>query len=249
MLARPCGHRQHRHAGLGVIGLHEQRQRPEVRRRPQEDDGEQQPRQQRRVARHRRPADDDRKGAGRAADDDVLRRPALQPDGIDDDVEQDRDGEPEGRHPVDREAHDGDRAAASMTPKRQRLAGSILPAGSGRLAVRFITASISASYHWLSAPEAPAATAMHRMAVKAISGCMLPGAASMAQSAVKIDQRHHPRLQQREIIAPFRKRRGRRGDGGVADWFISKIRPSRRSGRGKVTWRAGGSRPASRRLT
>ena len=39
--------------------------------------------------------------------------------------------------------------------------GAIRPAGSGRFAVRFISASMSASYHWLSAPAAPAPSAMH----------------------------------------------------------------------------------------
>jgi hypothetical protein len=73
-----------------------------------------------------------------------------------------------------------------MTPKARASLGASLPAGSGRCAVRFISASISASYHWLSAPAAPAATAMHRMPVKASIGCSLPGATAMAQAAVKI---------------------------------------------------------------
>ena len=73
-----------------------------------------------------------------------------------------------------------------MTPKARASGFCSLPAGSGRLAVRFISASISASYHWLSAPAAPAATAMHKMPVKARNGCRLPGAATMAQAAVKM---------------------------------------------------------------
>ena len=42
------------------------------------------------VAGHRGPADHRREGAGGAADHDVLRRAALQPDRVDEDVEQDR---------------------------------------------------------------------------------------------------------------------------------------------------------------
>ena len=36
-------HRQHGDADLGIVALHEQRERPEVRRRPEEDDGEHHP--------------------------------------------------------------------------------------------------------------------------------------------------------------------------------------------------------------
>jgi heme O synthase-like polyprenyltransferase len=43
---------------------------------------------------------------------------------------------------------------------------SMRPAGKGRLAVRRILASTSTSDHWLSAPPAPAPSAMQRMAVK-----------------------------------------------------------------------------------
>src|SRR5262245_25810830 len=52
------------------------------------------------------------------------------------------------------------------------------PGGSGRLAVRRIFASTSASYHWLSAPHAPAPSAMHRIAVKPSTSGGMAGAAS-----------------------------------------------------------------------
>jgi hypothetical protein len=44
---------------------------------------------------------------------------------------------------------------------------------------------MSASYHMLSVPAAPAPTAMHRSAVKPITGWMWPGAIMMPTSAVK----------------------------------------------------------------
>ena len=50
--------------------------------------------------------------------------------------------------------------------------------------MRVITASMSASYHMLSAPEAPAPTAMQSSAVKAVSGCSVPGATASPVSAV-----------------------------------------------------------------
>ena len=59
-----------------------------------------------------------------------------------------------------------------------------LPAGIGRLRVRFITRSISASHHMFSAPEAPPPTAMNRIAQKPITGCTATGAATRPTRAV-----------------------------------------------------------------
>ena len=65
---------------------------------------------------------------------------------------------------------------ASTQPKPSASPGSIRPAGSGRPAVRRITRSMSRSYHMLIAPDAPAPTAMHRIATPARNGCRCPGA-------------------------------------------------------------------------
>jgi hypothetical protein len=75
--------------------------------------------------------------------------------------------------------------------------------------VRVITASMSASYHMLSAPEAPAPTAMHRIAKQDHDGIDVPGAATCRRKRGEDDQRHHPRLQQREIVATPSPRRPR----------------------------------------
>ena len=56
----------------------------------------------------------------------------------------------------------------------------------GRFCVRLITASISASYHMLSAPEAPAPMAMHRIATTPSTGCTEPGASIRPTKAVKM---------------------------------------------------------------
>ncbi|MCY1558686.1 hypothetical protein D9M68_956430 [compost metagenome] len=58
------------------------------------------------------------------------------------------------------------------------------PAGMGRLSVRLMIASISASYHMLRAPEAPAPMAMQTMAIMPTSGLMPTGATSIPTSAV-----------------------------------------------------------------
>ena len=59
------------------------------------------------------------------------------------------------------------------------------PAGIGRSRVRRMIASMSRSYHMLIAPQAPAATAMHRIAVSPSTGCTWPGATSSPIAPVK----------------------------------------------------------------
>ena len=89
--------RQHRHLGRRVVLLDQQRERPEVRRRPEEDDQEEPERGQAEVPGRGCVADERRHRAGRAADDDVLRRRALQPAGVDEDVEEVADERERGR--------------------------------------------------------------------------------------------------------------------------------------------------------
>ena len=72
----------------------------------------------------------------------------------------------------------------SVAPNASASPGCTRPAGIGRFAVRVITASMSASYHMLSAPEAPAPIAMQSSAAKPITGWMWPGATSSPTSAV-----------------------------------------------------------------
>jgi hypothetical protein len=74
----------------------------------------------------------------------------------------------------------------SVMPKASASGAVMRPDGIGRIAVRVITASMSRSYHMLSAPDAPAPTAMHSSAVNASTGCMWPGAITMPTSAVKM---------------------------------------------------------------
>ncbi len=70
-------------------------------------------------------------------------------------------------------------------PKASASSAETLPRGMGRAAVRCMRASMSASYHMLSAPDAPAPTAMASSATKASTGWIVPGAAAMPVSAVK----------------------------------------------------------------
>ena len=151
-------HRHHRDAGPGVVGLLDEGERPEVGRRPVEDDGEQVDRGQVEPAGHRRPAHQRRKGAGRAADHDVLRARPLEPDGVDEHVEQEpAQGEPRAER-VDPIPEDGEgRRARAPTPNASPNAGGD-PARreSGGGACAPSRRSMSRSNHMLMALAPPA---------------------------------------------------------------------------------------------
>ena len=173
-LPRRCGpsgnDRQHGNARARIFVGAIERQRPEMRRRPQEDDQEQNERLEPDLSGRRCPADHRRKRTGGAADDDVLRRLPLQPHRVHDDVEEDREGEQRGRLTLIARARTATAPHARTSPNASASAREILPRGIGRLAVRAITASMSASYHMLSTPAAPAPAAMARIAMDPSSG-------------------------------------------------------------------------------
>ncbi|SJM34096.1 hypothetical protein BQ8482_380279 [Mesorhizobium delmotii] len=73
----------------------------------------------------------------------------------------------------------------STRPKPRASPGMTRPDGTGRFDVRDIKASISASYHMLSAPAAPAPTAIAPIAITAMTGFIAPGATIRPTKAVK----------------------------------------------------------------
>ena len=116
----PANDGQHRHARTGVVVGASERQRPEVRWGPQEDDQEQDERLEPDGSGSRRPANHRWKSAGSATDDNVLRRPPLQPDRIHGDVDEDREGKQRRGCDVERQGENGDCAAreGESEPKR-----------------------------------------------------------------------------------------------------------------------------------
>ena len=76
-------------------------------------------------------------------------------------------------------------------PKSRAFSGRIFPLGIGRVWVRTITASISASYHILSAPEAPAPTAIAHKDISIRKGCKSPDETTNPTKAVKITKDHY----------------------------------------------------------
>ena len=138
----PPGHRrsgpddrQHRHARQRVILPVAQRQRPGVRRGPAEDDGEQDERRPGDRSGHGSPADQRREATGDATPDDVLRRPPLQPQRVDEDVEGvrrqrqaggqpvDEETEPQGGRHAEDQPEDGGRARADGVPRQRASPG------------------------------------------------------------------------------------------------------------------------------
>src|SRR5206468_9012152 len=93
--------------GALVVIADEKRERPEMRRRPEKDDREQEPRREIEGAGDGGPTDKRWDRARSATDDDVLRGRALEPDRVDEDVE-DRAAERERRRQQIREHREHD---------------------------------------------------------------------------------------------------------------------------------------------
>ena len=100
-----------------------------MRRRPDEDDGEKNNRHQRYVARHRSPADQRRKGACGTANNDVLRRAALQPHRVKHYIKQDGKGKHASGQIIGGESHHDDRTDAKQNAKGKRGVRGDTPGG------------------------------------------------------------------------------------------------------------------------
>ena len=106
---------------------------------------------------HRRPSHQRRKGAGRAADHDVLRTGALEPDGVDEDVEQEPASASQALSGLTRYQKTAKASQPERHAERQPEAGGVMrPAGIGRSRVRAIRLSMSRSNHMLIALAPPA---------------------------------------------------------------------------------------------
>ncbi len=223
--ASPAHHRHHRDPGPGVVRLLDQRERPEVRRRPVEDDGEQIDRRQIEPAGHGRPAHQRRKRAGGAADHDVLRARPLEPDGVDEDVEQ----EPAQREPraerVDPVPEDRKGREPERHPERQPEPGRD-PSGRDRAEPR-------ARHPGVDVPVEPhvdrVGAAGHQVAAQEHPEELAPGREPGRRDEHRRDrrdqqQRDDPRLGQRDQVggegraprrrAPPRRPRARRRASG-----------------------------------
>ena len=133
-LAVAAHDREHRHACSGVRVLDHHGQRPEVRGRPEEHDEEQPERRKREAARRRRVADERRYGARGPADDDVLRRRALEPARVDDDVEERcRRARARAVRRLTAEARSTNESAERTSPNSSACAGETRPDATGRL--------------------------------------------------------------------------------------------------------------------
>ncbi|MPL75517.1 hypothetical protein SDC9_21341 [bioreactor metagenome] len=209
-------HRQHRYPGAGIIVAHEERERPEMRRRPQEDQREHQEALERDAARRHCPADHRRKGPGGTADHDVLRRAPFQPDGIDDDVEEDGEGEEQPREDIrgQRQHHAGD--ARKRQPEAERLALAHPPRGDrAAFGAAHQPVDVGVIPH-VQRPRGAAAKRDEQDRHRRHEGMHRRRRHHQPDEGGEDHERHHPRLQQREEIAQPGLARGGGGKGGVA---------------------------------
>ena len=126
-------HRHHRHADAFVVAMAKQRQRPGVRRCPQEDDEKQNTRFEAERAGHRHPADHGRECPRCAADDDVLRRRAFQPHGVEEHVIQNREQQQARGLVIDEQVHDHHRQRRQHHAEHQRAGGFYLACRDGAM--------------------------------------------------------------------------------------------------------------------
>ena len=208
--------RHHRHVCLGVLPLLDQGQRPEVWRCPVEDDGEQVQRREVQGAGHAGPAHQRGERAGGAADHDVLRAPALEADGVDEDIEeQTGQGQPGGERvdegPEQREGH-----AAQGQSEQQRRAG--------RDATRGDWPGPGAGHDLVNVPVEPhvdgVGAAGHQVAAQHDPADQPEGGHPRRGDEHRRDgghqeQRDDPRLGQGDQVG---EQRGRRGTSGLALW-------------------------------
>ena len=164
------------------------------------------------------PADHRRESAGSTADDDVLRRRALQPHRVDHHIEEDRECEQAGRQPVDDDAENADGKGRQRHAERQRflrrdLARRDRPlrrAGHDSVDIRVVPHVEGAGRSSTHGDTEDRNETDERVDV--------PGCHHHAGETRKHHQRHDARLQQLEIIA----RRGLRETNAAfrADCFV-----------------------------
>ena len=199
------------------------------------------------MPRRRRPADQRWKGAGRAADHDVLRRPALQPDGVDQDVEQDRDGQDRRSGEIDREIHQDDREGGEADAEVQRRLAVHPAIGQGAL---LRAAHLGVEVRLVPLVERTGRARAERDAQDrgeaddGVDGVSVDrGRREHPAQAGEHDERHHPRLGEREEVAPVGwRQKGRRGGhdrpGYTRRGTVGKGRGGDRADPGQATRRA-----------
>jgi len=171
-------------------------------RRPEENQHEQRDRQCRDIACHRRPADDRREGPRRAADDDILRRSGLEPDGIDEHIEEDGNRQHGRRQPVGRHAHQNDREEGQADAEMQSRFAVHPPGGQGTVRRAL---HLRIDVHLIPLVERGGCACAQRNAEdggESEDGMDMAGCRKQAAKAGEYHQRHDARLGQRKEVAP-----------------------------------------------
>ena len=172
--------------------------------------------QQRDIAGRGGPADQRRKRPGRAADHDILRRAALEPDGVDQHVEQDRHQQDAGGDIVDRQPHQNDRQRRDADADMMRRL-AIHASGGQRAALRPLHLGVEVGLIPL-VERARCARAQRNAQDRGEADHRMDrnGRREHAAQAGEYDEAHHARLGQRKEIAPV----GGDGQGVVGDGHL-----------------------------
>ena len=188
-----------------------------------------------------RPADERRDRAGGAADDDVLRRRALQPAGVDEDVEEVADERERRRQDVDAGGEDRERerrqreAELERVRRRDPVRGHgprprALPHQPVDVAVEHMVEGARAAARQREADHRRDGDLPRRQAARA---------GDEAAEAGQQEQRHDPRLRQRDVVAEPAERLARlavdehgederRGEGGGREREVDSRRGDER---------------------
>ena len=171
-----------------------------MRRRPDEHNGEQQQRHHIQPTGYRGPADQWREGAGRATDDDVLRRAALQPHGVDENVKTDRSGQRDSGEHIGRQPHHQHGADRQRNSEAKRFPWGDPPAGDrpvGRAAHHRVDIAVVPHVDRTRRARGNR-NAEHRG--KRQHRVQMPRRHQHAHPAGEHHEGHHPRLQQRQPV-------------------------------------------------
>ena len=174
-----------------------------MRRGPEEDDEEKEDRLHRQRTGRGSPSHHRRQCAGSAADHDVLRGPALQPHRVDHGIEEDREREQRARHPVDEDAErhhreERQRQAECGGLARGDAAARNRPVGG----TRHLGVDVALIGHVQRAGSAGADCDAEDRG-EGQDRVDVAGRDHEADQRGEDHQRHHARLQQRDVIANF----------------------------------------------
>ena len=207
-------------------------------RRPEEDDEEERERRQRERAGSGRPADERWHGARRAADDDVLRRRALEPARVDEHVEEVAHEGEHGRQDVHRAGEQRERERRQREAELERVLGreAVRRHGAPARALAHQPVDVAVEHVVEGARAAAREGEPDHRGDGDVPRRQAAGACHEAAEAGDEEQRHDARLRERHVVAHGAERRPLLA---MHECRQHECRRQRRGGQGEVDSRRG----------